>query len=348
MSSIQIHRDFRLEGQAFSSINAFLDFVAHNFKESYPFLEQWFDDTTTLTVYTSGSTGKPKEIRLSKKAMLASAEATGVFFDLPSKTRVLHCLSSHYIAGKMMWIRALHLGWHLKLVLPDQKPLLGKDESFDFCAMVPLQVQNSFDRITQIKKLIIGGAPLSDELILKLSRLPISVFQTYGMTETVTHIAVRKLEQGKDNPYMALPNVFLSKDSRNCLVIEAQKISSQKIITNDVINLLTPYSFYWLGRFDHIINSGGVKLFPERIEQKIAPFIKDPFIISSRPDTHLGERLLLLVESKIAYKDIHTIWQQAKLTKFEIPKEVHYFTQFIYTGSGKINRVLTTNLLTKK
>jgi O-succinylbenzoic acid--CoA ligase len=345
LSIIQIHPDFRLQGQSFKDRDSFLNFVSDNFFDSYEFLRQLLDGSDNIVAYTSGSTGKPKQIILSKKALLASAEATGQFFNLFSKTTALNCLSSDFIAGKMMWVRALHLGWHLEVVAPDKKPLLDKNDSFDFCAMVPMQVRNSLERILQIKKLIIGGAVLSKSLESLLKEIPIEVYQTYGMTETITHIAVKQLLKGQQNNYQALPNVKFSVDNRNCLLIDAPRVSSNNIVTNDVVQLHSPTSFSWLGRYDNVINSGGVKLFPEQIENKLAPLINVPFFISSIPDIMLGNKLILVLESDKKIKNSTSLWEKARLSKFEVPKEIYYLPKFSYTKSQKIERQKTLRKL---
>jgi O-succinylbenzoic acid--CoA ligase len=165
------------------------------------------------------------------------------------------------------------------------------------------------------------------------------------MTETITHIAVKQLLKGQQNNYQALPNVKFSVDNRNCLLIDAPRVSSNNIVTNDVVQLHSPTSFSWLGRYDNVINSGGVKLFPEQIENKLAPLINVPFFISSIPDIMLGNKLILVLESDKKIKNSTSLWEKARLSKFEVPKEIYCLPKFSYTKSQKIERQKTLRKL---
>lgn len=345
MPQLQIHPDFKLQNQSFSEVNSLLTFVKEKLPDHYLFLKSLFSESKSILVNTSGSTGKSKSIQIEKRAMLASAEATGQFFKLANKTKALHCLSSDYIAGKMMWVRGLHLGWHLDLVAPDATPLLSTTMNFDFAAMVPLQVQNSLHDLHRIKKLIIGGAPISYTLELALLNKPCLCYQTYGMTETVTHIAVKELNNTKENYYKCLPKIKISVDGRSCLMIEAPYISKYLIKTNDMVRLISDTEFEWLGRFDNVVNSGGVKLFPEQIETKLAPIISKPFIVGALPDEKLGQKLVLLVESKQKISNLENILLETDLLKYEIPKETYYLHSFVRTKNNKIKRNDTFSLI---
>nr|WP_298789406.1 AMP-binding protein [uncultured Allomuricauda sp.] len=311
------------------------------------FLLDWSTDKETLEVFTSGSTGKPKKIKLNKLHMVNSAIATGKYFGLSSKDSALMCLPCSGIAGKMMLMRAMVLGLELKSVEPSSNPMFGATTNFDFAAMVPLQAENSLKQLSQIKTLIIGGAPISMSLKESLITFPNAVFETYGMTETVTHIAAKRLNGSKNdtinNPFEALPNITLSKDNRDCLVIKAPKLSDEEVITNDIVNLATETSFEWLGRFDSIINSGGIKLIPEQIERKLSTVIDARFFVAGLPDTSLGQKLVLLVESvDISSEELLAKIKDLKgLDKYEIPKEVFALKQFFETKSGKIQRKKT-------
>ena len=338
MSVINIHPSFQLQGISFKDKTRFLNKMQHSYPDSYSFLENLLDETEMIQVQTSGSTGIPKAINISKKAMLNSAMATGIFFNLPAKTKALHCLSTDYIAGKMMWVRALSLGWHLNVVTPNSHPLRNSTDRYDFSAMVPLQAQNSLSELHRIDKLIIGGGIISFSLEKELVKLKTAVYQTYGMTETITHIAVKKLAKITNNLYTSLPNVNLSIDSRGCLVIDAPKVSDKQVITNDLVYLPSATQFEWLGRIDNVINSGGIKFFPEQIENKLALYISKPFFIASLPDTILGEKLILLIESTIKDIDLNSPFFTKVLSKFEIPKEIFFLKEFVYTNNSKIKR----------
>ncbi len=338
MSQLRIHPDFKLRELSFLDSALLLSFVEEFFPDSYSFLENAFDTSDTIEVTTSGSTGTPKKITILKRAMLRSAEATQQFFDLPSKTTALHCLPTDFIAGKMMWVRAIHLGWHLDVVQTDGNPLKQNEAVYDFAAMVPLQVENSLTNLNRIKKLIIGGAPISYSLKQELKKKECLSFQTYGMTETITHIAIKKIEEATKNHYQCLPGISISQDARACLLIEAPHVSEDKISTNDIVRLISPSEFEWLGRFDNVINSGGIKLFPEQIEEKIAPILTFPFIITALPDEKLGQKVLLLIESIVEISNLEKQLLQTDLSKFEMPKEIHYLQSFVRTKNGKINR----------
>ena len=345
MSFIQIHPDFRLQNQSFKDIASFLGYIENEIPESYSFLKSLFDKSDRIFVQTSGSTGKPKQIELQKRKMLNSAHATASFFDLPSKTKALHCLSSDYVAGKMMWVRALSLGWHLDVVASISKPIKNTKSHYDFGAMVPLQSQNSLQELHRIKKLIVGGAPISYALEQALQKIPISVYQTYGMTETITHIAVKKLTNDLNNYYKCLPEVKLSKDDRNCLLIDAPAIADGIVITNDIVKFISNTEFEWVGRYDNIINSGGVKLFPEQIELKLAPHISKPFFIAGISDEKLGSKVCLFIESEAPLENFEHLLSASSLSKYEIPKEIFYIETFIRSNNNKVKRKETLDFM---
>ena len=350
-----IHPSFKLNGLQYST-SGLLE-IAKGLEKSGvhyeisigKFLQQWLDENDTIFVKTSGSTGKPKDIKLYKNQMVNSAKATGVFFKLGENTTALLCLPSNYIAGKMMLVRALVLGWDLHIVAPAKDALTQYDNDYDFVAMVPFQVEHSLKALNKVHKLIIGGGTVSKELNDKLQEVETEAFATYGMTETITHIAVRRINGlAKSSTYTALPNVKFQKDERGCLVIQALDISEESIITNDVVNLISPTSFDWLGRIDNVINSGGVKLYPEQIEKNLAAFIELPFIITSEKDKELGERIILIFENNGEQKTPNFSKAFSKLNKYERPKKVYTFSKFPYTETGKIKRAEVVDLLKNK
>jgi len=359
------HKDFKLNSNAFDSLDELLFYVLHFSPEIHCFLENWFSEKEVILVQTSGTTGTPKSIELQKKQMQYAALATGDYFELIEKTTALLCLPIGYIAGKMMLVRALTLGWHLDVVAASSNPLKENAKRYDFAAMVPLQVENSIDKLPQIKKLIIGGGAVSNSLQIKLQAIATAVFATYGMTETITHIAVKKLnnfQSLQENVikeftgnqkltlpknarnsmfYQTLPNTTIYKDERNCLVIKNEKISNKVIFTNDVVALISDTQFDWLGRFDNVINSGGIKLHPEKIEEKLANSIHQRFFVAGITDEKLGEKLVLIVEG--AERTLRL--EKANLSKFEVPKEIHFIIHFIETATKKIQRKKTLDLI---
>ncbi|MCM4153056.1 O-succinylbenzoic acid--CoA ligase [Arenibacter sp. N53] len=304
------------------------------------FLMDWLDDSDSVQVKTSGSTGIPKIISLKKEHMVNSALATETFFNLRAGARALNCLSANFIAGKMMMVRAIVLGWEMDIVEPTSHPLDLTFKPYDFCAMVPIQAQNSIPYLNRLGSLIIGGAPISPELKLSINKVSTKVFETYGMTETITHIAVKELANGSvNNNFKALPNVVFTKDERDCLVIDAPKVSDGTITTNDVVDLISSSEFQWLGRYDNVINSGGVKLIPEQLEVKLSSLINSRYFVAGIPDANLGHKMVLMLEGNInkeqLLKDIKSL---NSISKYEIPKEIFSIPQFVETGSGKVNR----------
>ncbi|MBC7439346.1 MAG: AMP-binding protein [Flavobacterium sp.] len=296
------------------------------------FLLDWFDEKDFIEMQTSGSTGIAKTIRVKKQAMVNSAIATGDFFELSPGDKVLNCLPVKYVAGKLMFVRSFILGLDMDFVAPTSRPLKNNETIYDFSAMVPLQAQNSIAELKNVKKLIVGGAKINDELEKELLKLSTRSFETYGMTETVSHIAAKKVG---DKIFTVLPNVSVNIDDRNCLVIEALSISDGKIITNDLVNLISPAQFEFLGRLDNVINSGGIKLMPEQIEEKLTSLISQRFFVIGLPDVDLGEKLVLVIEGEKFDVD-QSIFN--KLDKYEKPKEILFVPQFKETGNGKIIR----------
>lgn len=333
-----VHPAFKLNG--FHLTKEDLLRIAYSFiKEGEPyekavgdFLMYWFDADSDIEMQTSGTTGAPKTIRIDKQAMVNSALATGAFFDLEAGIKALHCLPTQYVAGKMMLVRAFILGWDLDLVAPMSHPLKRNDSQYDFAAMVPLQAQHSVEKLGQIKKLILGGAKVSATLAEELQNLNSEIYETYGMTETITHIAAKRVGE---EAFKTLPHVKIHEDVRHCLVITADTICDEPVVTNDVVQIINENEFIWLGRHDNVVNSGGVKLFPEQIEEKLAGKISRRFFLKGMPDDELGEKLILAIEGEPFDVD-QSIF--AKLGKFERPKEILFVPQFAETSSGKIIR----------
>ena len=339
------HKSFRLNNNSFNSVNELINYSETISKELYFFLNDWFSTSQFIEVQTSGSTGTPKTIFLKKEFVINSAKATGNFLKLEKNTSALLCLPVQYIAGKLMVVRALTLGWHLDFFVPSLSPLKNVNKQYDFSAMTPMQLENSLSKINLIKKLIVGGVAVSNQLNEKLKNISTKVFATYGMTETITHIALKQLNHLEVQPnfYTLLPNVTIYKDQKNCLVINAPKISESIIFTNDVVDLVATNQFEWLGRFDNVINSGGIKLHPEIIEEKLSATINSRFFVAGVPDNYLGEKLILLVEGTERKIDL----KGTSLTKFETPKNIYFVENFSETATGKINRIETIFQLKK-
>ncbi len=345
----KIHNRFKFNGLHFNHED--LKEVAYSLikegedyeKVTGNFLMDWLNHDDYLNVNTSGATGQPKTIKLKKEAMVNSAIATGDFFGLEPGNTAIDCLPSYYIAGKMMLVRAMILGLEIDCVEPSAHPIFDYEKKYDFCAMIPLQLKHTINYTENIKTIIVGGSKVTKPLIEKIKANTSRFFETYGMTETVTHVAVKQLESkaGKsDNYFKALPNVSFKKDERDCLIINASKLVNEALVTNDIVDLKSDTSFMLLGRFDNVINSGGVKLFPEQIEEKLQPVIDERFIIAGEDDDTLGEKLILIVENP--RDSVESIAKRIKylkgLTKFEVPKEIYIADKFVETVNGKIQR----------
>ena len=310
------------------------------------FLLDWVNGKNYVKVETSGSTGTSKTIRIKKKSMIESARVTGKYFDLPAGTTALHCLPSTFIAGKMMLVRAMVLGWNIELVQPKANPLKQVFRSYDFCAMTPFQLNYSLSRLHLIKKIIVGGGAVSANLQKLVQGIDTKVFETYGMTETVTHIAARHInpQDSYQNPvpFNVLPDVSISLDERDCLVINAPQLLEKAVVTNDVAELISENHFFLKGRLDHVINSGGVKLHPEEIEKKLENIIAHRFFVGALPDNALGQKLVLVVEHPISEEAFHELKSAIKnyriLGKYEVPKEIFFVGKFEETPNGKVLR----------
>lgn len=315
-------------------------------KEVGHFLLEWYNDESFVVVYTSGSTGKPKAIELSKEAMLASAQLTCNYFGLKPGDTTLLCLPPRYIAGKMMIVRAICGKLNLFLNDPSE-PLKDIQNNIDFCAMVPLQVQKALrespDQFRLIKNLIIGGAKLDETTREVLRDLPGNYYTTYGMTETITHVAVGNVKEDLPNQFHTLGKVYFETNSDDCLIIHAPHLQADPIVTNDIAELISPTEFVLKGRLDNVINSGGVKLHPEVIEQKLESTIDRAFFVAGVQDEVLGEKLVLFVEGNQPKVTAEAIAE--KLDKYEVPKEIIFIPEFIRTPTGKINRKETVRLV---
>jgi O-succinylbenzoic acid--CoA ligase len=235
-----------------------------------------------------------------------------------------------------MLIRSIVLGLDLDYVAPSSHPMEGLEEKYDFVAMVPMQAQNSLNELKNVKKLIVGGARISASLEKELMKLPTQVYETYGMTETITHIAAKRVGE---KIFTVLPNVTISYDDRNCLVIHAPNIIAEEtVVTNDLVELVNENQFKFLGRIDNVINSGGIKIIPEQVEQKLDGRIERRFFIASKEDKELGEKVLLVIEGAAMEIDPATF---DVLDKYEHPREIIFILKFKETENGKVLRNAT-------
>lgn len=315
-------------------------------KDCCDFILEWLSASESIVAHTSGSTGKPKKIVLQKQKMKNSARLTGEFFQFRKDQKALLCLSTKYIAGKMMMVRAFEWGLNLITVAPDGHPLKCLNEKIDFAAMIPLQVKNSLQEanLNVVHHLLIGGGAVDEDLEEQLQELTTRCYSSYGMTETVSHVAIRSINGSNRSDYFrGLSQLTFTLDHRACLCIDAPEVVDEKLITNDVVELKNKQEFKWLGRYDHVVNSGGIKLFPEQIEKKLKKYISEDFFLAGVADHHLGEKLILLVEGEDSEELKKKIHEQIKslLEKYEQAREIIFISQFLRTETGKIQREAT-------
>ena len=312
--------------------------------EVYNFLMEWFDASSTISVQTSGSTGTPKSISLSKSAMIASAHKTGHYFGFEKNTKALLGLSAKYIAGKMMIVRALVYDFELILVEPSSNPLKDADRGIDFVPLTPHQLMiawsESPDKFNKVGQVLLGGSPVNNTHKSIIKKLSSHVYQGFGMTETITHIAVKSLSDGDDH-YQPLHGVSVSSDDMGRMVISADHLDV--IVTNDLVDINQDNAFCWLGRLDNIINTGGVKVYPEVIENKLQEHMSEYlFFIHKEEDTILGEKVVMMIESEVdeITLDLATVFNDV-LEKYERPRHSYIMKSFVFTETGKINRKAT-------
>jgi len=316
-------------------------------QELEAFLTEWNNSSLSIRQFTSGSTGKPKEIQISKNKMKESAKMTIDFFQLEEHRRFLLCISPKYIGGKMLIIRALETNGALIVAPVSANPLMDLNQEVDFSAFTPYQLERILkenpEQLNLLKNVIVGGAPVSTELEKSLAFYPGNFYSTFGMTETVSHIALRKLN-GTNEPYTTIGDSTISLSPQQTLVIHSKRLELDHLVTNDSVEILNNKKFYWLGRSDFAINSGGIKLHPEHIEKQIiTSFPGAQVIISSLPHTELGEQLIAITTSPTLYENYKQL--DIFLEKYERPKQWFLLDSFIYTPSGKIDRIKTRNLI---
>lgn len=326
-------KKFRINGKLLS-----INEIKFSFPDIYHFILSYHSDSPALEVHTSGSTGSPKPILLSKKYMRVSAEKTAEALGLQAKYKCLLCLPVNRIGGVMMLVRWLQSDLDLYPQGNTATPLAETHTSFEFGAMVPYQVQQSLKDLSLIKKLIIGGGPVNPDLEQKLKDMPNAIFHTYGMTETISHVALRRINGATaDGAFHALPGVRFDIDERNCLIIHAPDIGVSNLVTNDVVELHSTSSFTWKGRFDNVVNSGGIKLFPEEIEKKLGDIGYHYFLFGQK-DERLGERLVMLVENEAEVTVDQFADNFSSLPKYERPKAVFTVPAFKTSAGGKLDR----------
>lgn len=342
--------------------------LGDNARAALDFCQRWLSGQPEFTVHTSGSTGAPKPIALRRSQMEASARATAEALGLQAGMRALVCLPVRYIAGQMMLARGLALGLDMTLVEPGSDPFAGLPDGalFDFTAVVPLQLQTLLDgpagyrqRLNGMQAILVGGAPVSAALEQQLQTLTAPVYHTYGMTETATHIALRPLNGPQASPWFhPLPGVAIDADERGCLRLKGPMTLDRWLQTNDLVELasanlppstcaLPPATFRWLGRWDNVINSGGVKVQVEAVETAagrawLALALEERrLFVAGLPDERLGEQVTLVIEGEPLPTAQETALAAALaqvLPAYQAPRQVRYVSRFAETANGKIDR----------
>jgi o-succinylbenzoate---CoA ligase len=344
--------------------------LSENERATLDFCHHWLNGEPDFTVNTSGSTGTPKPIQLTREQMTASARRTGATLGLQAGQQALVCLPTRYIAGRMMLVRGFVLGLDMTVVEPASDPLaaveptidplgtVAPDAHFDFTALIPLQLQTLLAGppyyhaiLNRMQAILIGGGPVSPALLAQLQAITAPIYHTYGMTETVSHIALRQLNGPQASPaFRPLLGVQIGVDERNCLNICADVTQNQVVQTNDLVDLRADGSFIWLGRWDNVINSGGVKVQVEKVEHALEQVLHalDPkalgkrrFFVGPLPDARLGETVTVVIEgTPLPAPQADAIRQHLgqMLDRYEIPRHFCYLPHLAETPTGKIDR----------
>ena len=323
------------------------------------FLSEWNNDSDRVLVHTSGSTGKPKPMMVEKKRMLNSARITCDFLGLKPGDSALLCMSLDYIAGKMVVVRSIERHLHLISVSPSGHPLKDIDlkdanGEITFAAMVPMQVYNTLqvpeerERLTHIRHLIIGGGAIDASLEKELQALPgnIAIWSTYGMTETLSHIALRRINGAEASEwYQPFDSVKISQTEEGCLVIDAPLVCAETLVTNDIVeiesyiyNKVEKLRFRIKGRKDNVVCSGGIKIQIEEVEEFLKPHLEKPFMLAKKKDEKFGEIAVLLSENKEIKTVEATVRRLLSDYKYWIPREFRYVEHLPLTETGKPKR----------
>ncbi len=349
------------------------EIIGYSFRNSIPlngyetktleFCRNWLTGVQEFPIQTSGSTGIPKTIVLTRQQMEVSARRTIKLLHLRAGDSMLACLNTEYIAGMMMLARGFMADMLMYVVDPVSNPLalVPQPNKLDFASFVPLQIQTILEetpeaaaQLNAMKGMLVGGAPVSPLLQRKLQQITAPVYHTYGMTETASNIALRRLN-GPDaaDYYQVLDTITVGLDKRGCLTIKGDVTNNELLVTNDIVELLTPSRFRWIGRADNTINTGGVKVQIERLELALAEALLNwdsapRSFIAPQPDELLGEKIILILEGKPLGAEQEAVLMEnlrTYLKRFEMPKEIYYTPAFSETPTGKLSRRRTLQKL---
>lgn len=329
------------------------------FNKVHQIIENWQNGQPQFTIHSSGSTGAPKNISLKRHQMIHSAHTTGKALNLPENSKALIALNVEMIAGLMMMVRTLELGWESTVIHPVADPLsdLPDHLTFDFAALTPIQLNTMLQKHSKetislkFRKILLGGAPIDSYLLNQISELQTEVYQSYGMTETVSHVALRKVNGANlSSDYQLLDDIEAGIDERGCLFLIGTITDFQKIQTNDLVEFTGQRTFKWIGRADNIINSGGIKIQLDKIDNTLSLILNEmnvnsPFFSWAVKDQLLGQKLVVVMQAENSENLYEQLKQRmlGRLTKYEIPKEIIFLDEFLKTPSGKIDKAATVN-----
>jgi O-succinylbenzoic acid--CoA ligase len=322
------------------------------------FCRQWLAGQASFVLNTSGSTSRPKAIALTRAQMSASARLTGQALGLQAGDKALVCLSTEYIAGIMMLVRGLELGLALTVSTPIRNPLLGfpDDTVFDFAAFVPLQLQEILTTtpakkiLNRMRAALVGGAPINEDLLRQIKALDAPVYHTYGMTETVSHIALRRLNGPQASEYFTpLDGVEISLNPQGCLVVQSVLTGNRTLVTHDRVELRPDGSFRWLGRIDNVINTGGFKVQVETVESALAKLLPAypqlagrRFFIGPLADPQFDQAVVAVIEglpvAPEILAEIRARLRAGWLHDYEVPRYFYFQPRLLETPTGKIDR----------
>lgn len=323
---------------------------------TFSFISDWFGGKQSFEITTSGSTGVPKTILVSRAQMMASARLTAQVLDLKANDSCLVCIDTKFIGGRMMLVRAFTIGMQIYAMDPSADPLLKLPAGLcvNFAAFVPYQIEAIIGSaepraLDRVEKAIIGGAPLRKSTIQKSDGFKCQLWATYGMTETVSHVALQLLNgQHKQDYFETLPAITVDLDARDCLIVNVPYLND-RILTNDLAEIISSNRFRWSGRIDNVINTGGIKVSPEKVETILQPFFESTgrslrYFVHGMEDPQLGSRVVLVMEANTIDEEFLkslNAFMTSTLSKFEIPKSALLVSKFSETGNGKINRLQT-------
>lgn len=347
-----MHREFLWAGHrpdpqrlSDSTYTAFLTGLCGQ-EEAVNFFRSWFDARPFIEVQSSGTTGTPKKIRLQKVHMLESARRSVRFFGLSPSARGLMVLPAAFIGGKMQLLRAMISGMHLDFLSPALRLEVGADSYWDFVSLTPHMAALNPDLLPRVGSVLIGGAQVPPALISQLRLLGVKAYESYGSTETLSHVALRSLSPETDPEFHALPGVEFGRDQRGCLRIHSPGIGLRWLTTNDIIELIDPYRFVWTGRWDFVINSGGIKLQPEKIERVLAGCFDCRLLVVPRPEPVLGhEAVLVLERDGITGEDRRILQTAPGLGPYERPRDIIGLMPFPMNTGGKVDRKAVARII---